>query len=405
MPRAPNPETIERNIVEKAKEHRWPVHVPDTPYLYLKASAKKRNLSWLCRFSRPDGSGVATKSLGPYPEVTLEMAKNRAMHARKIMKVDGLNPFDTDVDVTEGRTTYEQVALEWINNQKFKSLKQRRNAEHLLCVYGERLLKKPIIKINPTVIHDALRPLWDGSPGQVIRALAMITAVFARAKTKRLFFGENPASWEGVQENLFPPLPDYDDKHYPSMPYDQVPEFFAKLRQSDDKAAPALMLLILTTTRPDETRGMKWDEVPLLWTLPPDRVWNIPAKRMKSKREHRVPLTDQAIEILKIQRQRHHNSKFVFPGSHPHLDKPINEKAMRRVMSKLGVSLDNATPHGFRSSFRAWCDMDNSFDFAAVEKCLAHTVGTKTVRAYARSDLLEKRRPIMDAWTAYVDGA
>ena len=221
-------------------------------------------------------------------------------------------------------------------------------------------------------------------------------------KQTHLFFGENPAPWEGVQENLFPPLPESDDEHYPSMPYDKVREFFAKLRQSDDRAAPALMLLILTVTRPGETRSMKWDEVPLLWTLPPDRVWNIPAKRMKSKREHRVPLTDQAIEILNRQRQIHHNSKFVFPGSHPKLDKPINEKAMRRVMSKLGINLAEATPHGFRSSFHDWCDAENSFDFAAVEKCLSHTVGSQDCTSLCASDLLDKRRTIMDAWASYI---
>ena len=402
MPRASR--FTDANIKAEAKPGKL-LFVRDTPLLYLFTSpGKKRKQRFVMRFTNPETGKVTHGGLGPYPEVTLEMAKNRAHHARLILKRDKINPFKTDTDVTEGRTTFDEVAREWINSRKFKNAKQRRNVENLLLVYPQDLLEKPILRIKPTDIHAALVDRWEGSPGQVRRALTKMEKVFKRAKVDGLFRGENPASWEEVQEELFGPMPESDDNHHPAMPYPQVPEFFRKLCQRDEMMAPALMMLILTATRPGETRGMRWSEAP---DFENKRLWIIPKARMKKgKRDHIVHLSDPAIAILKQQRLKHHNSQYVFPGSHPERDKPMEEKAMRRMMRMMGISPDVAVPHGFRSSFRDWCDKQNFgfpgiVPYAAAEKCLAHIPNTKTVGAYARDELLDERRIILDAWADY----
>jgi integrase len=200
------------------------------------------------------------------------MAKNRADQARLILQRDKKNSFKLEDDVTEGRTTFEQVAVEWIDSRKFKNPKQRNSAERLLLIYpGDKLLKMQIIKIKPQNIYDALLSRWETSPGQVRRSLAMMKKVFARAKVKRLYFGENPSLWEGVQEELFGPMPEPDDKHFAAMPYRRVREFIRGLRQLNSVAALALGFLVLTATRSGETRGMKWSEVDL-----PNRVLDHP---------------------------------------------------------------------------------------------------------------------------------
>ena len=252
------------------------------------------------------------------------MAKNRADHARLILQRDKINPFKNE-DVTEGRTTFEEVAHEWINSRKFKNPKQRSSAERLLLVYpDEKLLKMQIIKIKPQNIYDALLPRWEtsqGSPGQVRRSLGMMKKVFARAKVKRLYFGENPALWEGVQEELFGPMPEFDDKHFAAMPHGQVRKFIGALRQHNSVAARALEFCILTATRSGEIRGMKWTEVS-------GDIWTIPKERMKTgNREHRVPLSPPAIELLEQLPER---SQYVFPSRNR--NQPMEPKFMRKLM-------------------------------------------------------------------------
>jgi integrase len=401
MPRAPR--FTDANIKAEAMPGK-PLFVRDTPGLYvLTSTGKKRKQRFSYRYTDPDTGRVNTKSLGPYPQVLLEMAKNRANQATLILQRDKINPFKSDTDVTEGRTTFGEVAREWIASRKFKNAKQRRNVENLLLVYCKDLLGKPILKIKPADIHAALVEHWGRSPGQVRRALTKIERVFAYAKVKRWYFGENPARWKEVQVELFGEMPETEDEHHPSMPYPQVPEFFSKLCQSDP-AALLLMLQILTTTRPGEARGMKWSEID--WE---NRKWVIPKARMKKgKHDHIVHLSDLVIDILKRQRQESHNSQYVFPGMHRELDRPMEEKTTRRLMRAMGISPDEAVPHGFRSSFRDWCDKQNFgfpglVHYAAAEKCLAHTVNTKTVGAYARDPLLDERQVMLNAWVAYCE--
>lgn len=403
MPRAPR--FTDRSIVAEAKPGKR-LFVRDTPGLYLYTNPKKRH-RWIVRFSRPDKSGVTERSLGPYPAVTIEMAKNRVHHMRLIMARDKIDPFKTDWNEAATKA-FGEVANQWIDNNKstWKTKKQLGNTKNLLLVHGKSLLKIPIIKIKPKHIHDALRSLWDTSPYQVQRALAKITAVFDYARVHHWFHGDNPARWKGNLEYLFPRLPKAEREHYAAMPYEQVPEFIRALRQRQDRsvAAVALEFCILTATRSSETLGMQWSEIGYDFEnenrIPKhfeNRNWTIPKERMKKGRIHQVPLSDRAIEILK-RRKEHAHSDYVFFGYQR--DKGLDDKSMRLVLHKMKV---NATVHGFRSTFRDWAGDKTDYARETIEECLAHLVGNTTEQAYRRRTGLEKRRALMAEWAAFCE--
>jgi integrase len=389
MPRAPK--FTDHHIRAEAKPG-VPLFIRDTPNLYLLTSkGPKRKQRFILRFSRPDGK-VTTRSLGSYPHVTLEMAKNRAKHNLEMIKRDKVDPWKIDGDIGPQKS-YADVVKLWIDKEKpnWKTEKQHRNAELLLCVHSKALLDIPLIQIRPARIHDALIHLWDRAPNQVLKALVKITQVFDFAKSHGWYTAENPARWKEKQKHLFPKLLNAE-RHFNALDYDAVPAFMQKLRerQSRSVAAVALEVTILTACRSGEVLGMQWSEIDF-----ENRLWTIPATRMKTGRKHEVPLCLRVIELLKRQREHGLSPTFVFSG---YARKSLNEKAMRVVLRELGYKV---TVHGFRSSFRDWAGDCTDFAREHIEACLAHKVGNQVERAYRRGDALEKRRKIMDAWAKF----
>jgi integrase len=179
------------------------------------------------------------------------------------------------------------------------------------------------------------------------------------------------------------------------MDYDDVPGFIQALRQrqSNSVAAVALEFLLITAARSGEVRGMLWPEVKF-----EDRLWIIPKERTKTGREHRVPLSDRAMEILKRQQERGADHYVFFAHQRHH--KPLDEKSMRDLLRKMRIK---ATVHGFRSSFKDWAEDTTGFPSARIEECLAHRIGNKAEQAYRRKDALKKRHEIMSAWAAHCD--
>jgi integrase len=175
------------------------------------------------------------------------------------------------------------------------------------------------------------------------------------------------------------------------MPYEDVATFIAKLRAREATASLALELCILTAARSGEILGMQWSEIDI-----DKKIWTVPANRMKAGREHRVPLSSRAVAILK-QLKKARVGEFVFPGQAR--NKPLSNMAMEMMLRRMKVN--NATVHGFRSSFRDWAGNVSNFPREVVETALAHVIGDKAEQAYRRSDALEKRRQLMDAWAAY----
>jgi integrase len=178
--------------------------------------------------------------------------------------------------------------------------------------------------------------------------------------------------------------------HHKAMAFDDVPEFSKQLRKMPGIAPAALEFAILTAARSGEVMGGQWSEVDLT-----ARVWTVPASRMKGGREHRVPLSDRALQILKAMQTRK-VSGFIFPGSKP--DRPLSVMALEMVLRRAKI---DATVHGFRSAFRDWSGERTTFPREVAEAALAHLVGDQTERAYRRGDALEKRRGLMDAWAAF----
>jgi integrase len=193
----------------------------------------------------------------------------------------------------------------------------------------------------------------------------------------------NPARWKGHLDKLLPKRKQHDRGHHAAMPYKDVPAVVDKLREAESIQALALEYLVLTAARWGEVRGARWSEIDLA-----AKTWTIPAARMKSGREHRVPLSPRAVEILEKLTSW---SDLVFPGRHGSLS--------RSTVAALVPS--GATIHGFRSSFRDWCAEVARAPREIAEACLAHATGSAVEQAYLRSDVLERRRLLMDAWAQF----
>jgi len=395
MPRAPKftDEHIKTGAVPGKR-----LFVRDCANLYLVTSRKKKKQRWIFRFSRPGGSGVTERSLGRYPEVPLEMARNRANHMRMILARDKKDPWEMGED--EGATLkYGEVARRWVDSRDWKNReKQRHDTEYFLFTCAKELLDKPLLKIRPKDVYEALRTWWDTKPKQAKRANTRIENVFDFAKVNHWYFAENPANWSEKQKYLVPRFSN-ERVNFAALPYEDMQEFMRTLRQHEDSsvAAVALEFCILTATRSGEVRGMKRSE------LGPDNLyWTIPKERMKkgkkgSGRDHIVPLSPRAREIVEW-RLKHTVGDYVF-SAHGR-NRPLDEKAMREILRKIKPGV---TVHGFRSTFRDWAGDETDYPRDLIEECLGHSVGNAVERAYRRRSSFEKRRTIMEAWASYCE--
>jgi integrase len=228
------------------------------------------------------------------------------------------------------------------------------------------------------------------TPATARRLRLRIERLFDYAKSKGLREGENPARWRGNLRDLLAKQ-DNSRRHHAAMPYSDVPQFLVEVSGKTGYGALALQLLILTATRSGEVLGARWSEFDFRTA-----TWTIPAARMKSRREHRVPLSAAALDVLR-QLQEVQRGHFLFP-SHD-ASKHASKSLMEHVLKGLRRT---ETCHGMRSSFRDWAGEQTAFPREVIEVCLAHLVGNNTERAYARGDLLDRRRAVMEAWAAFL---
>jgi integrase len=215
-----------------------------------------------------------------------------------------------------------------------------------------------------------------------------IEAVLDFAKARGWRSGENPARWRGHLALILPKRLKLVRRHHAAMPYTEVPGFMAALRERGAMASLALEFLILTAARSGEVLGARWPEIDL-----EAKVWTIPASRMKAGREHRVPLSSRAMTIL-AQLADAKTGEFVFPGQRH--GKSLSSTTLEMVLRRMKV--EGATVHGFRPAFRDWAGNETHFPRELAETALAHVIGDKAEQAYRRSDALEKRRGLMEAW-------
>lgn len=361
-------------------------------YLTISAAGAK---SWLYLF-RWQGK-LKEMGLGGVSTVSLADARDKASDARKQVKA-GINPIDAKREAgaaAEGQKTFGQFSDDLVKDIQsgFRNEKHRWQWSHTLKTYAAALRPLPIDAVTTEQVLDVIKPLWLTKQETASRLRGRIERVLDAAKAKGLRSGENPARWRGHLDHLLPRRQKLQRGHHAAMPYADVPDFAADLRQREATAALALEFTIVCASRSGEVLGATWAEI--------DRkakVWTIPGKRMKAGLEHRVPLTDRALSILDAA-EKVKQSEFVFPGARQ--GKPLSNMAMANLLKKR-MKHEGLTVHGFRSSFRDWAGECTAFPREVAEAALAHVVGDQTERAYRRGDALEKRRKLMDAWARFV---
>lgn len=274
------------------------------------------------------------------------MARELATDARRKVRA-GVDPIEDRKATRQKTPTFGEVAAELIKSKTpaWKSPRSKDQWRQRLNDYAKPLLALPIDKVDSVAVLNALKPLWHAKPETATRVRAMVEAVCDYAKAAGHRTGENPAAWRGNLAHLLPKQTKSGSGHFAAMPYAEIGGFVRALREYQNKsiAAYALELLILAGVRTNEVLGAKWSELDAA-----NAIWTIPKDRMKTGREHRVPLSLSAMRIVEataaIKR-----SDYVFPS--PKKDGRLSHIVLQRVMAKLGA---NYTVHGFRSSLRDW---------------------------------------------------
>jgi integrase len=334
-------------------------------------------------------------SLGQWPDLSLASARELATDARRKVR-DGIDPIADRKAQKRKLPTFGEVADELIKSKTpaWKSPRSKDQWRQRLNDYAKSLLALPIDKVDSLAVLAILKPLWHTKPETASRVRAMIEAVCDYAKAAGYRTGENPAAWRGNLAHLLPKQRKLARGHFAAMPYAEIRAFVQALReyQSQSVAAFALELLILTGVRSNEVLGAKWSEVDSATA-----IWTIPKERMKTGREHRIPLSPPAMRIVEAMAAIKRSSN-IFPS--PKKDGPLSHIVLQKAMAKLGA---NYTVHGFRSTLRDWAGDETSFPREVCEGVLAHVVGG-VEGAYRRSDALTRRRELMDAWARHCEG-
>ena len=366
---------------------------PDGGGLYLCVSASL-NRTWIFRFSwrgrRPEmGLGSFDAGIG------LAEARVARDEARRIL-TSGLNPIERRKEtrrVSTGKPTFGEIANALLEAKRpeWRNAKHKEQWRASLMKDAFALRSRPVDEIDTEAVLEVLKPLWIVKSETASRLRGRIEAVLDAAKAQGHRSGENPAAWRGHLSHLLPKRPKLKRGHHAAMAYRDISELLTKLRAHDTIAAKALEVCILTATRTGEILGARWPEIDM-----GAKVWTVPAGRMKAAREHRVPLSASAMEVIEGLAQLR-TCEFAFPS--PRGKRPLSHVAMAKVLARLGV--ENATVHGFRSAFRDWAGNETDFPREVAEAALAHVIGDKAEQAYRRSDALAKRRKLMDAWAAY----
>jgi integrase len=370
-------------FVKSVKE---PGRYRDGPGLYLNVGKGRR---WVLLFTLNGRS--REMGLGSADTVDLKSVREKAREARLLLN-QGIDPIEEGKRRKVKGFTFGEVLDGFMATKgaAFTNEKHRKQWTSTIDQYAPKLKTRPVADITPGEVLEVLKPIWTTKPETAGRVRQRIEAVLDAAKAQGMRTGENPASWKGNLAHLLPTRGKLTRGHHTALPFDKAPAFITALRSRDGVAAMALEFTILTAARTSETLGAKWSEFDLTKGL-----WTVPAVRMKRKIEHRVPLSDRAIVILKEMELL--QAEFVFPGPG---DKPhLSNAAMDAVLKRMKVAV---TVHGFRSTFRDWAGETTGFPREDVEVALSHKVGSAVERAYRRGDALEKRRSLMAAWADYL---
>jgi len=338
--------------------------------------------------------------LGSLSVVSLAEAREEATKLRKIVQRNG-DPLAERAKEKRIVLTFEQAAREVHKEQSatWRNYKHKQQWINTLSDYAfPEFGSLRVDNIGTPEVLRVLSPIWLTKPETARRLRQRIHKVFQWAKASGFRSGDNPV--DGIVDVL--PKQPIPDKHHPSLPYKDVPQFIKNLRSDYKKTNRIYLLsfelLILTATRTEDARNAKWDEINL-----EDKVWSVPDSRHKTKQLFRLPLASRQIEILKEAQKLSEGSPYVFIN--PNTRKPYSENVyieqIKRMEKNPNILDIHISPHGFRTSFRTWAEERTNFPFAVKEKFLSHVETNKTVAAYKRTDHLEKRRELMELWTRF----
>lgn len=364
-------------------------------YLVIDGEGAAMRRRWLYLFA---WSGKRREmGLGGFPAASLADARKARDDAERIVR-EGRDPIAARAQAREepaAKPTFGEVADALIaaKEGEWRNSKHREQWKMTLLKYAAPLRSKPVDEIDTAAVLDVLKPMWAAKPETASRLRGRIEAVLDAAKAQGQRSGENPAAWRGHLSHLLPKRQKLSRGHHAAMAYADLPAFMASLRGRDAVAALALEFCILTATRSGETLGAQWCEIDT-----EKKVWTVPAKRMKAAREHRIPLSERALAIVKALEEGK-TGDFVFPGRKA--NRPLSNMAMEMMLRRMKV--EDITVHGFRSAFRDWAGNETHFPREIAEAALAHVVGDKAEQAYRRSDALEKRRALMAAWASHCE--
>jgi integrase len=341
--------------------------------------------------------------LGSLSAVGLGDARAKATECRSLRQA-GVDPIEARKSARDQARldaakalTFKDAAVAYIDAHRAGW----RNPKHIwqwgatLATYANPIIGDLSLQtIDTTLVLKVVEPIWPTKPETASRLRGRIEAVLDWATVRGYRKGENPARWRGHLNKLLPARSKVRKvKHLTALPYAELPGFLVALRAQGGVAARALEFTILTAARTGEAIGAKWDEISLT-----DKVWTVPAGRMKAGKEHRVPLSGPTLMILEnMKPNADAGDGSLFQGGKRR--KPLSNMAMIAVLRRMGRG--DLTVHGFRSTFRDWAAERTKFPSEVAEMALAHTVGDKVEAAYRRGDLFERRRRIMAEWAKF----
>ncbi|MFO1314052.1 MAG: integrase arm-type DNA-binding domain-containing protein [Burkholderiales bacterium] len=384
--------------------------------------------------------------LGAYPDVTVAQAREAARAARASLR-GGVDPIDAGraarsrlAAAQASAVTFAEAAKRYIDahESEWRNVKHAQQWRNTLETYAYPKIGRLFVSdVGRDHVLQVLEPIWRDKTETATRLRGRIECVLDWATVRGYREGDNPARWKGHLDTLLPaPGKIAKKEHHTALPYAQLPAFMRRLREHVGVGARALEFAVLTAVRSGEVRGAKWEEFDL-----ETGVWTVPAERMKAGREHRVPLSSQALALIVAQRELAFCAH-VFPspvrGSVPvrgggaeggsadspvrqasvvgsseshegrpaplfgYGGMPLSDMTLSAVLKRMGV---NAVPHGFRSTFRDWAAERTDYQREVAEMALAHAIGNKVEAAYRRGDLFAKRKQLMQDWADYASSA
>lgn len=392
-----------------ARTIKKPGQYADGNGLYLQVTDSSTR-SWLFRYSH--AGRQSSMGLGAYDLMSLADARQTVADLRKKVR-QGIDPREERdrarrqaASDRAKKITFSEAVARFLPKKmaELSNAKHKQQWENTLSTYAEPVLGSLWVdEIDVQDVLAVLEPIWAEKNETATRLRSRVESVLDWATVAGFRQGENPAAWKGRLSALLPkPSAVSKVTHQPAISLQDLPRWWRALMHAEGQGALALRLLVLCAARSGEVRGARWSEINLS-----QKLWIVPAERMKAKREHRVPLSDQAMEL--IESLPHFvGSDLLFPNTKGTMMSDMTLSAVMRRLHAAQVTQDGigwvdpgslkpAVPHGLRSTFRSWAaETGVSHDLAEI--CLAHEVGNAVARAYKRTDMVERRRDVMDQW-------